>query len=266
MQGSAHVKALGADSTHLRVNLSNWAPSIFLSLAALCLCLACWWLNPFCQVLISNAAPLARLTPGQRANIELAAQSVDGFVLAPGESFSFNRAVGPRTASRGYCQSPSYLDSGTPMTFGGGVCLVSSLLYRTALELGLTIQERKAHTRTVQTIPAGFDATVWTGQSDLRFQNNYDVPLQIKASTDSGTLKVSLLGDREAQGHVHKCILRRMVVPVGDNKVEVTVLREDGSKSTLASRDFYRLPTPLEQVIEVKRQVDKKNAGGNEQH
>ena len=264
MQGSAHVKALGADSTHLRVSISNWAPSLLLSLAALCLCLACWWLNPFCQELVSNAAPLARLTPGQRANIELAAQSVNGFVLAPGQSFSFNRTVGPRTPFRGYCQSPSYLDNGTAVTFGGGVCLVSSLLYRSALELGLTIQERKAHTRTVQAIPAGFDATVWTGQSDLRFQNNYDIPLQIKTSSDSGTLKVSIVGDRNAQEHVHKCMLRRVVVPIGDNKVEVTVLREDGSKSTLASRDFYRLPTVLEQVADVKHYVDKKDKSSNE--
>lgn len=241
---------------------TNRLANLVLFLTPVSLAIACWWFNPFCQVVVSNSAPLSRLSPAQQANIELAAQSVNGFVLAPGETFSFNQTVGARTAERGYIHSPSYLGGDTPMTFGGGICLLSSLLYRDALELGLTVKERNPHTRTIETVPAGLDATVWSGRSDLKFTNTSNVPLRIAARADSSSLKVEFLGDRNSPSRLHKFHLRRAVAPAGPGRIEVTVDRLDsGGRSTLISRDVYCLPARLGPVEEVKPRIDQHSDG-----
>jgi vancomycin resistance protein VanW len=234
-------------------NVKKSLANLLLLLLPLCLALACWQLNPFSLTLVTNAASISRLSPQQKANIELAGKAVNGFVLAPGQTFSFNQIVGPRTSARGYCNSPSYLGSDTPLTFGGGVCLLSSLLYRNALELGLSIKERNPHTRTILSVPTGMDATVWFGRSDLKFTNNSKVPLLFAVQVDSDSLKVEFLGSQDGQSHLPKYNLRRSVAPAGPGKVEVTVERQDGDQLTLLSRDIYCLPARLAQVIEVKR-------------
>ena len=225
---------------------SNRFANLILFLTPVSLAIACWWFNPFCQVVVSNSASLSRLSPAQHANIQLAAQAVNGYVLAPGETFSFNHTVGARTGDRGFMHSPSYLGGDTPATFGGGICLLSSLLYRDALEVGLTVKERNPHTRTVECVPPGMDATVWFGRSDLKFTNTSTVPLKIVALVDFSSLKVEFLGDRNASSRVHKFRLRRAVAPAGPGRIEVTVDRlDDSSRSTLISRDVYCLPARL---------------------
>jgi vancomycin resistance protein YoaR len=246
--------------------LTKLAPNILLVLVPFGLAIAYWWLNPFSQTIVCNAVSLSHLTPAQKSNLTLAAQALNGAVLANGQTLSFNQAVGARTAQRGYSRAPSYLGGDTPMTFGGGVCLLSSLLYKTALESGLPVKERWPHTRTVASVPAGFDATVSYGQSDLKLTNNSGMALQIVASIDSDLLKVELLGERNSLSRLHKFNLKRIVVPTSADQVEVTVLREEGPKLTLLSRDFYRLPARLAQVVEVKRQIDKHRNSPDKQH
>lgn len=229
-----------------------------LALIPVSMALDYWCFDPFEQILVSNSVPLHHLGAAQRSNIELAAHAVDGAVLAPGQTFSFNQIVGPRTAERAYCQAPSYLGDETPITFGGGVCLLSSLLYKSALELGLNINERHAHTRTVQTVPAGFDATVWYGSNqekcDLKFTNNCSSPLQIKATTDSDRLKIALLGPRNPQPQLHKTALKRLVNPSSNDRIEVTVIRNEETTSTQVSRNFYCLPQKANKLARLQRQ------------
>jgi vancomycin resistance protein YoaR len=204
------------------------------------LCFVNFWTDPFTEVLVSNKASLSQLSAAQKANIALAAKTLDGTVLRPGQTFSFNQTVGPRTSKTGYLQCPSYLEGDTPMTFGGGICLLSSLVYKSALELGLTIRERTAHTRTVHSIPPGFDATVWYGQNDLKFTNNLKVPLTIASRADSQTLEVRLLGRRSRKSDLQDSNhLRRSVIPLSKDKVEVIVLRENGAGLAFISKDFY---------------------------
>lgn len=248
MHGSMNMNLIGSESLRplpqRGADLSKPIANLLLFLTPVSLAIACWWFNPFCKVVVSNSAPISRLSASQHANIELAAQAVNGFVLAPGETFSFNQAVGARTSERGYVHSPSYLGGDTPMTFGGGICLLSSLLYKDALELGLTVKERNAHTRTVECVPAGLDATVWSGRSDLKFTNTSSVPLRIAAQAGASSLKVQFLSDRNALSHLHKFHLRRSVAPCGPGRIEVTVDRlDDGGRSTLISRDVYCLST-----------------------
>ncbi len=213
-------------------------------LLPVCLALAYFCLNPFRQVLISNKASLTQLTAAQKANIQLAARALNGFVLAPGQTFSFNKVVGPRTVDQGYIPSPSYLGSETPKTYGGGICLLSSLLYKCAIDLDMVINERTAHTRTTQSIPPGYDATVWYGQNDLKFTNNQGIPLIIAASSDDKDLTVNLVGAGTPQGSPSNNKIKRIIRHSNKSAIDVIVLREQGNQLSFISHDYYLLPQP----------------------
>ncbi|MBC7807279.1 MAG: VanW family protein, partial [Akkermansiaceae bacterium] len=75
----------------------------------------------------------------QRHNAELAAQSLDGRVIAPGATFSFNQVVRGWSVDRGYVRAPVSFDGELVPAFGGGVCQASTTLYNAALLSGLGI-------------------------------------------------------------------------------------------------------------------------------
>src|SRR5689334_1362719 len=97
----------------------------------------CWFTQPFSHTLVQQDQSTQTLSEAQKNNLQIAAHRLDGVVLQPSESFSFNRVVGPRTLAQGYRPAPSYLDGESPATLGGGICLLSSALYQAALKMGL---------------------------------------------------------------------------------------------------------------------------------
>ncbi|MEW6307726.1 MAG: VanW family protein [Bacillota bacterium] len=123
-------------------------------------------------------------------NIRIAASSIDHSLLLPGEVFSFNERVGPRTHSRGFRPAPVIGGIG----YGGGVCQLSTTIYNTALAAGLTILERHPHSRPVPYVPIGRDATVSYPDVDMRFVNSSDGPLLLRARLDEGRVVVKLIG------------------------------------------------------------------------
>lgn len=125
-------------------------------------------------------------------NIFLALLSINNLIVWPKEEFSFNEAVGPRTPERGYRLGP--VMGGDGLGFGGGVCQASTTLYNAALNADLKIVERHPHSSRVPYVPAGQDATVVFGAQDLRFVNQFDYPIIIKASIYRGKISVSILG------------------------------------------------------------------------
>ncbi len=127
-------------------------------------------------------------------NIALAARGVNNVLLWPGESFSFNDTVGPRTPERGYLPAPIFLLGAQVMDYGGGVCQVASTVYNAALNAGLRIDERHAHTRPVHYVPEGHDATVAYPYLDLRFSNTREGPLIVKSGLSGGRLWVKIMG------------------------------------------------------------------------
>jgi vancomycin resistance protein VanW len=192
---------------------------------------------PFADTLTSKTFSTSILTPAQRSNIELAAESVNGKVLKPGETFSFNHIVGPRTAGRGYRPAPSYLGKESPATIGGGVCLVSSAIYQLALEAGLEVDERVPHLRTIRTVPPGLDATVWYGQADLRFKNTLPYPVQLTTDWNNRTFSISLMGRKPKDFHTAK--LERVVTRSTRSEIVVELLRQQGDRLVVISRDHY---------------------------
>lgn len=132
---------------------------------------------------------------GRAINIRTAAKALDGLVLMPGQSLSFNQAVGPRTVQRGYTYAPEIVGDEMQMGVGGGVCQVASTLYASALHAALQITERWAHGRPSSYTKLGLDATVSYGSKDLRFRNTLPYPVLVHVHVPQpGTLRAEILG------------------------------------------------------------------------
>lgn len=125
-------------------------------------------------------------------NIHLAAKAINNTVVFPGESFSFNKVVGKRTAAKGYLKAPVIIRGELSEDIGGGICQVSSTLFNAVDNAGLTIIQRFSHSRKVPYIPPGRDATVsWYGP-DFVFKNKYNQPILIQAKTVGHYLVIKL--------------------------------------------------------------------------
>ena len=137
-------------------------------------------------------------------NIVLAASKINGKVLNPGESFSYNGTVGQRTAAAGFKEAGAYLEGKVVQEIGGGICQVSSTLYNAALLANLKITSRTNHYFPVSYLPDGLDATVSWQSPDFRFVNNTAYPIKIIASTNTSsmTLNIEIWGTNEAGTHV----------------------------------------------------------------
>ena len=127
-------------------------------------------------------------------NLRLACSKLNGKILQPGETLSYNETLGKRTAEAGYKPAPAY--SGTELVdeVGGGICQVSSTLYLSSLFAELTIVERKNHGFPASYIPLGLDATVNWGTTDLKIRNDYDLPVKILAEISDGFVKIRIMG------------------------------------------------------------------------
>jgi len=126
------------------------------------------------------------------SNIRQVAQILDGYVIRPGETFSFNNAVGPRTRAAGFDEAPVIRDGVLTPGVGGGICQVSTTLFNAVFFAGLPVVERKPHSFYIDHYPVGRDATVSYGSTDLKFRNDSDTVLLLSVSTTSQSVTVSL--------------------------------------------------------------------------
>jgi len=127
-------------------------------------------------------------------NIRLAAQKINGTVLMPGETFSYNQVVGKRTAAAGFKPAPAYFGGEVVQEYGGGICQVSSTLYNAVLYANLEITERTNHGFKPSYVTPGLDATVSWGGPDFKFTNNRDYPVRISCDTSGKILKIYIYG------------------------------------------------------------------------
>lgn len=129
-------------------------------------------------------------------NIRLAAEKINGVVLLPGESFSYNDTVGQRTVEAGFRIAKAYSDGEEVDALGGGICQVSSTLYCATMYAQLKTLSRTNHYFKVGYLDYGLDATVSWGQPDFRFRNNRDYPIMIQAylNEDEESLTVEIWG------------------------------------------------------------------------
>ncbi len=125
-------------------------------------------------------------------NVSLMAQILDNRLVMPGETFSFNNAVGPRSPERGYLEGLAIVDGLMIPSIGGGVCQVTSTLYHAVFATGLQIVDRRNHSFYIPAYGLGMDATVSWSDLDFKFRNNTEHPLLIRATADASTMLVNL--------------------------------------------------------------------------
>ncbi len=141
------------------------------------------WTNPLAEQL----GIVAKLAEGNSTflgsadyrihNIEVGSKHIDGTLVMPGETLSFNEALGPIDYDRGFVDGLVILADATEFAIGGGICQVSTTLFRAAFWAGLPVLERHKHLYRVYYYelggwPIGFDASIWQPQLDMRFVND----------------------------------------------------------------------------------------------
>lgn len=118
-------------------------------------------------------------------NIKTAIDTLTGLYIEPGETVSFNNSIGEVSAATNYLPELVILGDRVEKDYGGGVCQVSSTMFRAVLLSGIPVVERHPHSFAVSYYePWGTDATIYIGGKDLRFQNDFDSPLLVQASID----------------------------------------------------------------------------------
>ncbi len=128
-------------------------------------------------------------------NVTLASTRLNGILIKPNEVFSFNNALGDVSSFTGYQQAYIIQNGRTVLGDGGGVCQVSTTLFRAALDAGLPIIERWAHAYRVgyyeQDSGPGLDATVYSPINDLKFKNDTGKHILMQAEIDPTILKLT---------------------------------------------------------------------------
>ena len=128
-------------------------------------------------------------------NMKLALASINGSVVQPGDTFSFNTATGDTTnGSLGYQQAGAIVGGKSTLQYGGGICQASTTLYGAVARSGLEIVTRYNHTWPSTYVDIGQDATVDYPALDFVFRNNTEYPIYISAGMSGTQLTVTLYG------------------------------------------------------------------------
>lgn len=133
-------------------------------------------------------------TEGRHKNIELGVARIDGTILKPGEEFSFKKELGTTTVEDGFSEERIFLNGEVTKGVGGGLCQVSTVLFRTAMASALPVTERANHSFTVSRYDSGLDATYSDPGPDFKFVNDTANPILIKGKTENKTAIFEIYG------------------------------------------------------------------------
>jgi len=132
--------------------------------------------------------------PNRIHNVQLVARLIDGALIAPGATFSFNGTTGERNASKGFLEAPVIVNGELTTGLGGGVCQVSTTVFNAAYDAGLNITARTNHALYISHYPQGRDATVNYPDLDLKFVNDTKSWLLLRTFVSTYSLTVNLYG------------------------------------------------------------------------
>ena len=180
--------------------------------------------------------------PNRTTNLRLAANKINGTVVMPGETFSYNKVVGERTIAAGYKDAAIYVDGETVDGLAGGICQVSTTLYEAALYSNLEIVERLNHQFVPSYIGAGLDATVVWGLTDFQFKNNRGYPIKILCSVENGNCYFEIRGLATPDDCQVKISATSSYTATSINSVTYKTLYKGGQQisSEVISRDTYK--------------------------
>lgn len=151
--------------------------------------------------LIGTATTNFRGSPKNRVyNINRSIQDFDGIVIDAGATFSFVDHLGEVDGEHGYLPELVIKNNQTTPEFGGGICQVSTTVFRAALQSGLKITERRNHAYPVQYYkPYGMDATIYVPKPDLQFKNNTPGAILLVPEINGTLLTFSMYGTKDGR-------------------------------------------------------------------
>ena len=179
-------------------------------------------------------------------NIKTGSGVISGTLLKPGEEFSFNSILGKVDGDSGYQPELVIKNGKLILEFGGGICQVSTTVFRAAALAGLPIIERHPHSLPVRYYnPQGFDATIYPGVSDLRFKNDTLAYLLIQNRIEKNKLFVEIYGSADNRKVEISGPTQYDVKPDGSLKAVLsrTVIMPDGTKNEDKFYSSYKSPS-----------------------
>ncbi|HET6174322.1 MAG TPA: VanW family protein [Gaiellales bacterium] len=155
------------------------------------------------MVVSRQTTSLGASSPNRIFNVALLAKLLDGAIVKPGATFSFNTTVGPRTAERGFKEGQAIENGVLVPSIGGGVCQAATTVFDTAFFGGYPVTHRLNHSFYISHYPLGLDATVADSGPDFTFVNDTPNAIVIKSVADSQTMTVAFLS-RPLKRHVEQ--------------------------------------------------------------
>ena len=197
----------------------------------------------FPDLLSTYSTKYAVSNRNRTTNLILAANKINGTVIMPGETFSYNKVVGARTISAGYKEAPIYVQGKVVDGIGGGICQITTTLYNAVLYANLEIVQRTNHQFIPSYAPASRDATVVYGAIDFQFKNNRDYPIKLVCSVANGTANFQIFGLKQDDD----CEVQITAYETGRTKTAIyseayKILKKDGKivSQELLSKDIYK--------------------------
>ncbi|GHE25686.1 hypothetical protein CP980_05735 [Streptomyces vinaceus] len=135
--------------------------------------------------------------PYRTTNIGRAVELINGSVVMPGETWSFNKTVGERTKENGFVDGIMINDGQYVKSPGGGVSAVATTMYNAMFFAGVHPVEHGAHSFYIERYPEGREATVAWGTLDLRWKNDSGHAIYVKAESTDTSVTISLLGTKK---------------------------------------------------------------------
>lgn len=137
-------------------------------------------------------------------NIRLASERINNTLLLPGDIFSMDKALGPRTAENGYKEAPVIYKNELIKGPGGGVCQVTTTLYGAVLRAKVEVLERTPHSLPLGYVQPGQDATIAEAAIDFKIQNSYNYPIAILSEVKGNRLIIKILGKKSSEDYIIK--------------------------------------------------------------
>lgn len=197
----------------------------------------------FPDLLSTFSTKYAASNRNRTTNLILATNKINGTVLMPGETFSYNKVVGARTIAAGYKEAPIYIQGRVEDGLGGGICQVTSTLYNAVVYANLEVTQRSNHQFIPSYVTASRDATVVYGAIDFQFKNNRDYPIKLVCSVSRGIANFQIFGmkqDNDVEVQISSYETGR--TPTAIYSEAYKILKRDGQiiNKQLLSKDTYK--------------------------
>lgn len=197
----------------------------------------------FPDLLSSYSTNYAASNKNRTTNLTLAANKINGTVLMPGETFSYNKVVGARTIAAGYKEAPIYVSGKVVDGLGGGICQITSTLYNAVVYANLEITQRTNHQFVPSYVTASRDATVVYGSIDFQFKNNRNYPIKLVCSVSGGVANFKIFGLKQEDDYdveISSYVTGRTSTAIYSEAYKI--LKKDGKvvSTHLLSKDTYK--------------------------